>query len=166
MASGVAPALKARRTNSKRTLLLPTRKMPDGSSRSGTTTVKGSKSSVVIESAPSVKGVNSSIIIPEGCRRVERSRRKRIREPTRQHLSARNRPDDEKRLRPRRDRAGQGSVRRFVGQVLLAGEEPDERPALVRDVVADRAAQHRIAGLQRVEDRTLCDRASDIERHL
>ena len=36
-------------------------------------------------------------------------------------------------------------------EILLAGEEPHERPALLRDVVADRAAQHRIARLERVE---------------
>jgi len=39
-----------------------------------------------------------------------------------------------------------------VGQVLLAGEEPDERPPPVHGVVADRAAQHRVAGLESVED--------------
>ena len=76
------------------------------------------------------------------------------------HLAAGNGPDDQKRLRPRRDRVGQRGVRRLVGQVLLAGEEPHERPALLRDVVADRPAQHRIAGLERVEDRALRDRPS------
>ena len=48
----------------------------------------------------------------------------------------------------------------------LAGEEPQERPALLRDVVADRPAQHRIAGLERVEDRALRGRALDVELHL
>src|SRR5947208_600804 len=52
MASGVAPALNARITSSRRTRLLPTRKTPGGSSRSGTATVRGSKSSVVIEHSP------------------------------------------------------------------------------------------------------------------
>jgi hypothetical protein len=33
-------------------------------------------------------------------------------------------------------------------QIHLAGEEPQHRSALVRDVVADRPAQHRIAGFQ------------------
>ena len=36
----------------------------------------------------------------------------------------------------------------------------------LRDVVADRPAQHRIAGLERVEDRALRDRALDLELHL
>ena len=75
-------------------------------------------------------------------------------------------PDDQKRLRARRDRVGQRRVRRLVRQILLAGEEPHERPALLRDVIADRAAQHRIAGLERVEDRALRDRALDVELHL
>ena len=34
------------------------------------------------------------------------------------------------------------------------------------DVVADRPAQHRIAGLERVEDRALRDRTLDVELHL
>src|SRR5213593_2557955 len=51
-------------------------------------------------------------------------------------LAAGHGPHDEKRLGPVRDRVGQRGIRRFVGQILLAGEEPHERPALVRDVVA------------------------------
>jgi hypothetical protein len=53
-----------------------------------------------------------------------------------------------------------------VGQILLAGEEPHKRAALVRDMVADGAAQHRIAGLKRVEDGTLCGLTLDVELHL
>ena len=74
--------------------------------------------------------------------------------------------DDEQRLGARRDRGGQRRVRRVVGQILLAGEEPHERPALLRDVIADRAAQHRIAGLERVEHRALRRPAVDVELHL
>ena len=51
-------------------------------------------------------------------------------------LPAGNGPDDEQRLCPRRDLVGQGRVRRFVGQVLLAGEEPEQRPPQLGDVVA------------------------------
>src|SRR3990170_1439680 len=54
IASGVAPALNARRTSSRSTRLLPTRKTPAGSSRSGTTMVEGSKSSVVMGLIPSL----------------------------------------------------------------------------------------------------------------
>ena len=67
---------------------------------------------------------------------------------------------------PARDRVGQRGIRRLMGQVLLAGEEPQERPAPLGDVVADRPAQHRIAGLERVEDRALRGRALDAELHL
>ena len=48
-------------------------------------------------------------------------------------------PDDQERLGAPNHRLGQRRVGRLVGQVLLAGEEPQERPALLRDVVADRA---------------------------
>jgi hypothetical protein len=40
-------------------------------------------------------------------------------------------------------------------QVCLTGEEPYERTASLRDVIADCAAQHWIARLERVKDRTL-----------
>src|SRR5918992_4240036 len=47
-----------------------------------------------------------------------------------------------------RDCLGQQRVRRFVRQILLAGEESYEGPALLRHLVTDRAAQHRIARLE------------------
>src|SRR5258705_2472567 len=81
-------------------------------------------------------------------------------------LATGHRPDDQVRLRARRDRVGERGVGRLVGQVLLAGEEAEERPALLREVVADRPAQHRIGGLERVEHRALRDRPRDLELHL
>src|SRR5262249_10028904 len=81
-------------------------------------------------------------------------------------LSAGDRPDDEKGLRSRRDRVGQRSVGRLIRQVLLTGEEPQHRSAPPGDAVADCPPQHRIAGLQRVQDRTLCGRAVNGEMHL
>jgi len=75
-------------------------------------------------------------------------------------------PYDQKRLGPRRDRVGQRGVRQFMGQILLAGEEPYERSALLRDVVADRPAQHGVAGLERVEDRALRGLSLDVKLHL
>jgi hypothetical protein len=51
-------------------------------------------------------------------------------------------------------------------QIFLAGKEAQERPALLRDLVADGAAQHRIAGLERVENGPLRDRAFDFEFYL
>src|SRR5207244_8094441 len=101
-----------------------------------------------------------------------RRRRRPARTPTtppqanRRGLTAGDGPYDEKGLRPRSDRRGQWGVRRLMGQILLAGEEPQHRPALLRDVVADRAAQHRIAGLERVEDRALRGLTLDLDLHL
>src|SRR6266404_533824 len=51
-------------------------------------------------------------------------------------------------------------------QILLAREEPHEGPAFFRHVVAERSAQRRIADLERVEDRALCDLTLDLELHL
>src|SRR6266705_599339 len=77
-----------------------------------------------------------------------------------------NRPDDEKRLRPRRDRVGERGIRRLVRQVPLARKEPQKRPAPLGDVIADRAAQHGIAGLERVQHRAPRDPARNVELHL
>src|SRR6267378_1510951 len=81
-------------------------------------------------------------------------------------LAASHGPDDQQRLGARRDRVGERGIRRLVGQIRLAGEQPHERPALLRDVVADRPAQHRVAGLERVEDRALRGHTLDVELHL
>jgi hypothetical protein len=80
-----------------------------------------------------------------------------------QKLSSRNGPDNDKRLLPRRHRLGQRGVRGLVRQILLAGEEAQERPPLLRDLVADRPAQHGIAGLERVEGRPQRDRAVELK---
>jgi hypothetical protein len=50
-----------------------------------------------------------------------------------------------------------------MGQILLAGEEAQERPPLLRDLIADRAAQHRIASLERAEDRSQRDWAVELK---
>src|SRR5712692_1846556 len=81
-------------------------------------------------------------------------------------LAAGNRPDDVIGLRPRRYGVGQGGIRRLMGQVPLAGEESQERPALGGDVVADRPPQHRVAGFERVEHRPLRGLTGHVERHL
>src|SRR2546427_11844797 len=81
-------------------------------------------------------------------------------------LAARHGPHDQERLDPGRDRVGQRGVGQLVGQILLAGEEPHERAPLLRDLVADRPAQHGIAGLERVEDRALCGLTLDVELQL
>src|SRR2546425_998928 len=83
-------------------------------------------------------------------------------------LAAGDRPDDEKGLRPRRDRVGERGIGRLVGQVPLAREKSQERPPLLGDVIADRPAQHGIVGLEGVEHRAPSDRPlpGDVERHL
>src|SRR5262249_12785247 len=63
-------------------------------------------------------------------------------------------------------RFGQGLVGGIVGQILFAGEEPDQGPALVRAVVADRAAQLWILRLDGVDDRSLGHDAGDIDSDL
>src|SRR5579875_1696250 len=62
-----------------------------------------------------------------------------------------HRADDQVRLGAVGDRPGERGVGRLVRQVLLAGEEPDERPPRAAAMTPDRAAQHRVARLQRVE---------------
>jgi len=81
-------------------------------------------------------------------------------------LAARHRADDQVRFGPGGDGLGQRGVRLLVRQVLLAGEEPDERPALPGPLVTDGAAQHRVPGLQGVEHRALGDLPRDLEFHL
>ena len=53
-----------------------------------------------------------------------------------------------------------------MGEIFLAGKEPQERSALLGVVLADRSAQHGIARLERVEDRALRDRTLDLEFQL
>jgi hypothetical protein len=81
----------------------------------------------------------------------------------RSSLSPGNGPDNDKRFLPRDDRLRQRSIRRFVGQILLTRKEPQERPALQGDVIADGSAQHGIAGLKRIKNRPLRDRGGDFE---
>src|SRR5947209_3811831 len=52
---------------------------------------------------------------------------------------ARDRSDDEKRLRPPHDIVRQRCIRAVVRQIALAREKAQERPALLRVVIADRA---------------------------
>jgi hypothetical protein len=53
-----------------------------------------------------------------------------------------------------------------VGEILLAGEEAQEGAALLGDLVTDRPPQHRVARLERVEDRALGDPPLDLELDL
>jgi hypothetical protein len=53
-----------------------------------------------------------------------------------------------------------------MGQIFFAGEEAQERPALLRDLIANSAAQHGIAGFQRVQHRALRHWSFDFNLHL
>jgi len=63
-------------------------------------------------------------------------------------------------------RIWQGSIWRFERQVFSAGEEADEGPPLLCDVVADRSTQHRIFRLKRIKNRTLSCQPFDLKLHL
>jgi hypothetical protein len=73
--------------------------------------------------------------------------------------------DNKKRLSPCRNCVGQRGVRQFMGQILLAGEEPHERPALECDMVTDRSPQHWIPGFEGIQDRALRHRSRDLQRY-
>src|SRR5437588_5756245 len=81
-------------------------------------------------------------------------------------LPARDRTDLKEGLFPGGDVVRQWCVRRFVREILLAREEPYERAALSSRVVTYGAPQHRIGGLQCVEDGALRHRALHVERDL
>ena len=74
--------------------------------------------------------------------------------------------DHQKRLGSFGDGVGQRSVRRFVGEIFMASKKSDERPALLRHMVAHRTAQHRIASLKCVQGGALSDHACYFERNL
>ncbi|MBI4500725.1 MAG: hypothetical protein HY700_06140 [Gemmatimonadetes bacterium] len=54
----------------------------------------------------------------------------------------------------------------FVGKILFASKETQERPTLLGDVVTDRPAKHGIPGFESIEDRALRGPALDVEFHL
>src|SRR5262245_60596556 len=51
-------------------------------------------------------------------------------------------------------------------QVLLAGKEAQKRPPLLREVIADGAAQHWVGSLDGVQDRALRHRPVHVDAHL
>ena len=67
---------------------------------------------------------------------------------------------------PEATSSGNGASGDSCDRSSLAREEPYERAAFPSRVVADGAAQHRIAGLQCVEDGALRHRALHVERDL
>lgn len=81
-------------------------------------------------------------------------------------LATRNCAEDDKRLRARRHRDWQKSVRWIMRQVHLACKEAQERPPLLGQVIADRAAQHWMTSLERIEHRMLRDFSFHLEEHV
>src|SRR5207245_4042085 len=67
-------------------------------------------------------------------------------------LAAGDGADDEKGFAPLDHGLRQRMIGRFERPIFAAGKETQEGPALLGIVVADGAAQHGIAGLERVED--------------
>src|SRR5271156_7237573 len=57
-----------------------------------------------------------------------------------------NGADDEERFPSRGNLVRQRGVQFLMRKVFAAGEESQEGPALLRDVIAYRSAQHRVAG--------------------
>src|SRR5450432_1214246 len=80
-------------------------------------------------------------------------------------LAARDRAHDEEWFCTLRHRLGQNSIGWLVGNIFFAREEANHRPALLRDVIANRSPQCRIICFQRVEHRALRDRAIDLQLH-
>jgi hypothetical protein len=81
-------------------------------------------------------------------------------------LTAGDGADDEEGLGAGGNFGGKRRVGSFEGEVFRAGEKAEEGPALQRDVIADRAAEHRVAGFESVQDGTLGDRTCDFEMNL
>src|SRR6185503_20124784 len=81
-------------------------------------------------------------------------------------LASRGSPHDQERLDTAHHRLGQRRVGRLVGQVLLAGEEAEERAAAAAVVAADGAPEDRVFGLQGVEHRLQRRCAAHLDLHL
>ncbi len=78
-------------------------------------------------------------------------------------LAASDGANDHEGLDAARDGGGEGLVGRLMRDVFVAGEESQEGPPLLRAVIADRAAEHGVAGFQGVENRSLRRFARDWE---
>jgi hypothetical protein len=60
----------------------------------------------------------------------------------------------------------QRRVGRFVRKILLTSEEAQERTTLLRRMIADGAAEHRVARFEGIEHGTLRDRPVEFEHDL
>jgi hypothetical protein len=66
-------------------------------------------------------------------------------------LASGQRADDEKRFGAADHLVGKAGIRGLMREVFCTRKEPDERAPPVRDVIANRAAQHWIIRFERVE---------------
>ena len=80
--------------------------------------------------------------------------------------AARDGAHDVERLRTGSHRVGQQGIGRIVRHVFLAREEPHEPAPPLRRPISNRALQHRIPRLERIEDGALRDRAVHVELYL
>ena len=75
-------------------------------------------------------------------------------------------PTIRQRLLPFRHCLRQRRINRLMRQVLLARKEPQKRPPLLRDVIANRAHQHRVTRLDRIHHRPHRHRSGDLHLEL
>jgi len=80
--------------------------------------------------------------------------------------ASRYRAHNKEGLGPFRDCIREGGVRRIVRHVFATDKESDHRPALVRFVIANCSAQHRIIGFECVEKRLDRDSTVKIDMYL
>ena len=78
---------------------------------------------------------------------------------------SRDRSDDVERLDTARDCIGEQVIRIGQRNIVLAGKEPDERPALVRHMIAKCALQRRVCCFQGIEDGANRNRRGNLQRH-
>src|SRR6266404_210214 len=83
-----------------------------------------------------------------------------------QQLATGDRAHDEERLCAVCDRVGQGRIRWIMRHIFAADKEPHQRSALLRVVIANRPAQHRILCFERIEKRLDCDGSVKIDNYL
>jgi hypothetical protein len=86
-------------------------------------------------------------------------------QPGRGYLAAGDGAEDDERLAGSDDWLRKRFVGRIVREVFLAGEVADEGAALQAVVIADGAAEHGVAGFERVEDCGDGDRSRDLKRN-
>lgn len=80
-----------------------------------------------------------------------------------QELAAGDGPDDHERLGAGSDLLGKRRVQGLMGNVFFAGEEAQERAALLGDVVADGAAEHGITGFEGIQNGAGRDLACNVQ---